>query len=80
MGFTELQARDLGLARAWRDATRAIFTTYLSRDYLVFDFFLNRDAARGSYLLLRRTAAVSREGPAYKKTRQGTRHSPARTT
>jgi predicted GNAT superfamily acetyltransferase len=70
-GFTEMQAQDVGLARAWRDATRAIFTTYLSRDYRVVDFFLDRDAARGSYLLLRRTAAVSRESPGYKKNEAG---------
>jgi predicted GNAT superfamily acetyltransferase len=60
-GFTQMQACDLGLARAWRDATREIFATYLSRDYRVVDFFLNREAARGSYLLLHQTVTVSQE-------------------
>jgi predicted GNAT superfamily acetyltransferase len=52
-GFTEMQLRDVGLARAWRAATRAIFTTYFARDYKAVDFFLDRQARRGSYLLTR---------------------------
>jgi len=53
MGFTEMQARDIELARAWRAATRAIFTAYFSRDYTAVDFLLDRPARRGSYLLTR---------------------------
>jgi predicted GNAT superfamily acetyltransferase len=53
VGFTEMQAQDIELARAWRDATRAIFKTYFSRDYRAADFFLDRPNRRGSYLLVR---------------------------
>lgn len=54
MGFTEMQARDVELARAWRAATRAIFTAYFARDYKAVDFYLDRPAQRGAYLLTRR--------------------------
>jgi len=53
MGFTEMLTRDVGLARAWRAATRAIFTTYFARDYRAVDFFLDRPNRCGSYLLVR---------------------------
>ncbi|MFO7694281.1 MAG: hypothetical protein R6V57_14425 [Vicinamibacterales bacterium] len=38
-------------AHAWRMATRAIFTAYLSRGYRVVDFAFGPDADRGTYLL-----------------------------
>jgi predicted GNAT superfamily acetyltransferase len=50
-GFSEMQQNDPTLARAWRSATREIFTTYLSRGYRVTDFVLNRPANRGTYIL-----------------------------
>jgi len=53
MGFTEMQTRDVELARAWRAATREIFTTYFARDYRAVDFFLDRPARCGAYLLVR---------------------------
>ncbi len=53
MGFTEMQQRDLALAKDWRAATREIFCTYLARGYRVTDFILDRPRRRGSYLLSR---------------------------
>jgi predicted GNAT superfamily acetyltransferase len=53
-GFTEMQQRDLALAREWRAATREIFETLLARGYLVDDFVLDRPARRGTYRLTRR--------------------------
>jgi predicted GNAT superfamily acetyltransferase len=50
-GFTEMQQRDLPLARDWRLATREIFTTYLPRGYEVTDFRLDRPRRRGTYVL-----------------------------
>jgi len=50
-GFTEMQQRDLPLARAWRLATREIFTTHLARGYEVTDFLLDRAGRRGTYVL-----------------------------
>jgi chorismate synthase len=50
-GFTEMQQRDVGLARAWRSVTRAAFEHLLSRGYQVTDFVLDRSSARGTYLL-----------------------------
>jgi predicted GNAT superfamily acetyltransferase len=51
MGFTEMLAGAPELALAWRICTRAIFTTYFDRGYRAVDFFLNRPAGRGAYLL-----------------------------
>ena len=53
VGFTEMQQRSLPLARAWREATREIFTTYLPRGYRVVDFVLDRVNHCGRYLLVR---------------------------
>jgi predicted GNAT superfamily acetyltransferase len=50
-GFTEMQQCDLPLARAWRSATRDIFTTYVARGYEVVDFLLDRPSGRGVYVL-----------------------------
>jgi predicted GNAT superfamily acetyltransferase len=50
-GFGEMQARDAELAMAWRLSTREVFQTYLARGYRVVDFFLNRPAGRGHYLV-----------------------------
>jgi predicted GNAT superfamily acetyltransferase len=50
-GFTEMLSRAPELALTWRLATRDIFATYLARGYQVAGFFLDSQAARGSYLL-----------------------------
>jgi predicted GNAT superfamily acetyltransferase len=50
-GFTELQATAPDLALEWRLQTRKIFQTYFARGYRAIDFFLNRSAGRGWYLL-----------------------------
>jgi|TARA_B100000315_G_scaffold154402_1_gene142955 predicted GNAT superfamily acetyltransferase len=52
-GFTEMQQSSPDAARAWRMASRDIFTTYLPRGYRVTEFVLDRDAGRGSYILER---------------------------
>lgn len=48
--FTEMQERDLTLARQWRAATREVFTTYFGRGYRAVDFFLD-ETGGGTYLL-----------------------------
>ena len=53
MGFTEMLSSAPELALAWRICTRAIFTTYFDRGYKAVDFFLDRPARRGAYLLAR---------------------------
>ena len=53
VGFTEMLERDAPLALDWRLSTRAIFQAYFGRGYRAVDFFLNRDAGRGQYLLAR---------------------------
>jgi predicted GNAT superfamily acetyltransferase len=53
MGFTEMLAGVPTLALDWRLATRRIFTTYFGRGYRAVDFFIDRDAGCGSYLLER---------------------------
>jgi predicted GNAT superfamily acetyltransferase len=53
MGFTDMLARNPELALAWRVCTRAIFTTYFARGYTAVDFLLDRQARRGTYLLVR---------------------------
>ena len=51
MGFTEMLASAPELARHWRLATREIFTTYFPRGYQAVEFFLDRQARKGAYLL-----------------------------
>jgi predicted GNAT superfamily acetyltransferase len=53
IGFTEMQRRDLALAREWRSATREIFASCLRRGYAVTDFILDRAARRGTYIVTR---------------------------
>jgi chorismate synthase len=52
MGFTQMLAQAPDLARAWRIATRRIFTTYFARGFQAVDFFLDRSGRTGAYLLL----------------------------
>jgi chorismate synthase len=56
MGFTELLTRAPDLALEWRMTTRSIFTAYFARGYRAIEFFLDRPARKGAYLL-------AREGP-----------------
>ncbi len=51
--FSEMQMRDVGLARAWRLTTREIFSTYFRRGYRAVDFWLGRSGVAGNYLLTR---------------------------
>jgi predicted GNAT superfamily acetyltransferase len=53
MGFTEMLSGAPDVARRWRMATREIFTTYFARGYKAVDFFLDREARTGAYLLTR---------------------------
>jgi predicted GNAT superfamily acetyltransferase len=52
MGFTEMLAGAPELALEWRMTTRRIFTTYFGRGYRAVEFFLNREAGSGAYLLV----------------------------
>jgi predicted GNAT superfamily acetyltransferase len=51
--FTDMLEHEPDLARAWRMASREIFSTYLARGYRVVDFHLGPDAGDGVYLLER---------------------------
>jgi len=53
MGFTQMLAAAPEIASRWRMATREIFTTYFARGYRAVEFFLDREARRGAYLLTR---------------------------
>jgi predicted GNAT superfamily acetyltransferase len=53
MGFTEMLSRAPELALEWRMATRGIFTTYFGRGYHAVEFFLDRTARKGTYLMVR---------------------------
>ena len=53
-GFGDMMAGAPDLALAWRMTTRRIFTTLFSRGYQAVDFFLNRSARNGAYLLVRK--------------------------
>lgn len=55
IGFSEMQQHRPDLARAWRAATRDIFTTYFGRGYEALGFLLDLGAGCGRYLLERRT-------------------------
>jgi len=59
MGFTDMLARAPELALAWRICTRAIFTTYFDRGYQAVDFFLDRAARKGAYLLVSQATSGS---------------------
>jgi predicted GNAT superfamily acetyltransferase len=59
--FAPIQIDRPDLARTWRAATRAVFTTYLPRGYRVIDFWLDRRRACGTYLLARHDVAQRRE-------------------
>ena len=65
MGFTEMLSRAPELALAWRICTRAIFTTYFDRGYRAVDFFLDREARKGAYLLTRGIKNYSIQQPEF---------------
>ena len=52
-GFTQMLSGAPDLALEWRMATRELFTTYFARGYCAVEFFLDRPARRGTYLLVR---------------------------
>jgi chorismate synthase len=52
-GFTGMLAQAPELALAWRMATREVFTTYFARGYRAVEFFLDRPARKGAYLLIK---------------------------
>jgi len=45
---------DSNVDEPWRMTTREIFTTYFARGYRAMEFFLDRDAKKGTYLLTRK--------------------------
>jgi predicted GNAT superfamily acetyltransferase len=51
MGFTDMLVQDPALALEWRLRTREVFQNYFARGYRAVDFFLNKTAGRGWYLL-----------------------------
>ncbi len=51
VGFTEMLSGAPDLALEWRMATRSLFTTYFGRGYRGVEFFLDRVARKGTYLL-----------------------------
>lgn len=53
MGFGEMLVKAPDLALAWRFATREIFSSCFARGYRAVEFFLDRQAGKGSYLLVR---------------------------
>jgi chorismate synthase len=50
MGFTGMLSNAPDLALAWRMATREVFTTYFAAGYHAIEFFLDREAHKGTYL------------------------------
>jgi predicted GNAT superfamily acetyltransferase len=49
-----MQQREPDLARAWRQATREVFTAYFGRGYRAVDFLLDREQGGGAYQLTTR--------------------------
>jgi predicted GNAT superfamily acetyltransferase len=52
-GFSEMLASAPDLALEWRMTTRELFTTYFARGYRAVEFFLDRPAGKGTYLLVK---------------------------
>jgi predicted GNAT superfamily acetyltransferase len=50
-GFSQMLSAAPELALEWRMTTREIFTTYFARGYRAVEFFLDREARKGAYLL-----------------------------
>jgi predicted GNAT superfamily acetyltransferase len=56
VGFTAMMSEAPDLALSWRMATRSIFMTLFARGYRAVDFFLDRPARTGTYLLIHRSS------------------------
>jgi predicted GNAT superfamily acetyltransferase len=52
-GFSEMLSGAPDVALEWRMATRGLFTTYFARGYRAVEFFLDRAARKGTYLLVK---------------------------
>jgi predicted GNAT superfamily acetyltransferase len=52
-GFTQMLSSATDLALEWRMTTRELFTTYFAAGYRAVEFFLDRPARKGTYLLTR---------------------------
>jgi predicted GNAT superfamily acetyltransferase len=52
-GFSQMLSAAPDLALEWRMTTREIFTAYFGRGYRAVEFFLDRAARKGTYLLVR---------------------------
>jgi predicted GNAT superfamily acetyltransferase len=53
VGFTEMLSGAPEQAQRWRLAARRLFMAYFARGYQAVDFFLDRGAGKGTYLLAR---------------------------
>jgi predicted GNAT superfamily acetyltransferase len=53
IGFSQMLTSAPDLALEWRMTTRELFTTYFARGYQAVEFFLDRAARKGTYLLIR---------------------------
>jgi chorismate synthase len=53
IGFSRMLSESPDLAMEWRMATRGVFTSYFARGYRAVEFFLDREARKGTYLLIR---------------------------
>jgi predicted GNAT superfamily acetyltransferase len=53
IGFSQMLSAAPDLALEWRMTTRELFTTYFARGYRAVEFFLDREARKGAYLLSR---------------------------
>jgi chorismate synthase len=53
VGFSRMLSESPDLAMEWRMATRGVFTSYFARGYRAVEFFLDREARKGTYLLIR---------------------------
>jgi chorismate synthase len=53
-GFTDMLAQAPDLALEWRMATREAFTSYFRRGYKAVEFFLDRPARSGAYMLVKK--------------------------
>ena len=51
-GFSQMLSGAPDLALEWRMATREIFTAYFARGYRAVEFFLDRTARNGTYLMV----------------------------
>ena len=60
--FTVMLSSAPELALEWRMTTREIFNTYFARGYRAVEFFLDREAHQGAYLLVKEAGQAGRAG------------------